>query len=207
MTGFCKDYLSSARHDALTIYDLGSMDVNGSYRPIFENPNWRYIGIDMAPGPNVDVVLGNPYRWREIAGRSADVLISGQAFEHIEYFWITMLEVARVLKPGGFCCIIAPSGGPEHRYPVDCWRFYRDGAAAMAKFARIKVLDIAVHEPRGGYPDLSDRWCDTMLVGQAYRLKPMFALRQRLWRYLMHRVLTYRLPAAGQNTEVRHSGH
>ena len=76
--------------------------------------------MDMTPGKNVDIVLPSPYRWRGIESNSVDVLISGQAFEHIEFFWITMLEIARVLKPGGLCCIIAPSGGAEHKYPVDC---------------------------------------------------------------------------------------
>jgi hypothetical protein len=31
----------------------------------------------------------------QVASDSADVVISGQAFEHIQYFWITMLEIAR----------------------------------------------------------------------------------------------------------------
>ena len=30
----------------------------------------------------------------------------------------------------------APSRGPEHRYPNDCWRFYPDGYRALAKYAR-----------------------------------------------------------------------
>lgn len=186
--------LPVGEHQNLTIYDLGSMDVNGSYRPLFANTRWKYIGLDMAPGANVDWVLENPYRWKELGTHSADVVISGQAFEHIEFFWITILEVARVLKPGGLCCIIAPSGGPEHRYPVDCWRFYRDGFAAMARFARIKVLDIRAYGAGAEYDDLSSLWADTVLIGRTYQLKRLFAIRQRLWRWLMHRVMTYRLP-------------
>jgi len=194
MKRFRDQYLLPWKQENLTIYDLGSMDVNGSYRPLFDNPSWHYTGLDMAPGDNVDVVLDNPYKWREIGTHRADVLISGQAFEHIEFFWITMLEVARVLKPGGLCCIIAPSGGPEHRYPVDCWRFYRDGFAAMARFARIKVMEIVVHEGSETYADLSHQWGDVMLIGQKYQLKRFYAIRHRVWRWLMHRILVYRLP-------------
>jgi len=199
MKRFRDQYLLSRQEEDLTIYDLGSMDVNGSYRPLFVNPSWHYTGLDMAPGDNVDVVLDNPYKWREIGTHRADVLISGQAFEHIEFFWITMLEIARVLKPGGICCIIAPSGGPEHRYPVDCWRFYRDGFAAMARFARVKVLDIIAHDPGADYDDMSNLWSDTMLIGQTYRLKKIFQIRQMLWRWLMHRIMTYRLPIERTN--------
>ena len=91
--------------------------------------------MDLSEGENVDLVLSDPYSWSEIRSSSVDVFVSGQAFEHIEFFWQTMLEIARALKPGGLCCIIAPSGGPEHKYPLDCWRFYPDGFRALARYA------------------------------------------------------------------------
>ncbi len=46
---------------------------------------WLYTGLDMAAGNNVDIVLRTPYVWHEVASGSADVVISGQAFEHIPY--------------------------------------------------------------------------------------------------------------------------
>lgn len=52
----------------------------------------------MEEGPNVDVVLKNPYDWDAIESDSFDLVISGQAFEHIEFFWKTMEEMTRVLK-------------------------------------------------------------------------------------------------------------
>ena len=78
MTAFCCSYLESRQAESITIVDLGSHDINGSYRPIFARPPWRYVGIDLVAGENVDVVLRNPYSWPEIASRSADVLVSGQ---------------------------------------------------------------------------------------------------------------------------------
>lgn len=157
-------YLGGKNNEPLFILDLGSLDVNGSYRGCFEDSYWTYRGIDMAAGKNVDIVLQDPYHWREIKSDSADVVVSGQAFEHIEFFWLTMLEIARVLKPGGLCCLIAPSGGPEHRYPVDCWRFYPDGFTALARFASLEVLEVYSQNGTTGYPDESDRWQDTVLV-------------------------------------------
>jgi SAM-dependent methyltransferase len=163
MTLFRDQYLAARVSDPLRILDLGSQDVNGSYRSLFSYPRWNYVGLDMAMGKNVDIVLRTPYVWNEIASKSADVVISGQAFEHIQYFWITMLEVARVLKPGGMCCIIAPSSGPEHRYPLDCWRFYPDGMASLAHFAQMEVIDAVTQWQDLGYAD-SDCWHDSMLV-------------------------------------------
>ncbi len=194
MTAFKEKYLDALKDERLLILDLGSLDVNGSYKKIFNRPSWRYLGLDMTPGGNVDIVLKTPYRWKEISSNSADVVISGQAFEHIEFFWISMLEIARVLKPGGLCCIIAPSSGYEHRYPVDCWRFYPDGFSALARFARLKVLEVSTQwKPDDRYDARSNVWRDTVLVCRKYRLSGLHELRQRIWRRVLHRVLTFRL--------------
>ena len=172
MLAFRKKYLDSKKNDPLLILDLGSLDINGSYREYFDISPWTYQGIDMTHGKNVDIVLKNPYNWREIKSNSVDVLISGQAFEHIEFFWISVLEIFRVLKPGGLFCLIAPSGGHEHRYPVDCWRFYPDGFSALAKFAQLDVLEVKTQWKSHGYTDGSDEWQDSMIVCR----KPEFAL-------------------------------
>ncbi|MBI3343682.1 MAG: methyltransferase domain-containing protein [Gammaproteobacteria bacterium] len=170
MLTFRNEYLGGWQEEQLTIFDLGSQDINGTYKSIFNMPAWRYIGVDMSAGSNVDLVLADPYRWREIKSESVDVLISGQAFEHIEYFWLTMLEIARVLKPGGLCCIIAPAGGHEHRYPVDCWRFYPDGFTALARFAHLELLSVSTQWESKNYLDGSDEWKDTMFVGRKPKL-------------------------------------
>lgn len=190
MLDFRKKYLDGTQNDSLLILDLGSLDVNGTYREYFDIPPWTYRGVDMAAGKNVDIVLRDPYHWREIKSNSADVLISGQAFEHIEFFWITMLEIARVLKPGGLCCIIAPSAGVEHRYPVDCWRFYPDGFAALARFIRLEVVEVFTQwEPDARYTEHSNMWGDTVLVCRKGRYSRYIALRQRIWRTLLHRLM------------------
>ncbi len=170
MLAFKNEYLGRRQEEPLTIFDLGSQDINGTYKPIFNMPAWRYVGMDMSAGNNVDLVLSDPYRWRKIKSESVDVLVSGQAFEHIEYFWVTMLEIARVLKPGGLCCIIAPAGGHEHRYPVDCWRFYPDSFVALARFARLELLSVSTQWEPKNYLDGSDEWKDTMFVGRKPKL-------------------------------------
>ncbi len=152
----------------VNVLDIGSYDVNGTYRTIFNAPVYQYTGMDMSPGPNVDIVPGDIYQWNEIADETFDVVISGQVFEHIEYPWLTIKEIARVLKPSGFCIVIAPSSGMEHKAPKDCYRYYADGLSALAKWADFKVLHVSV----GGVPDLcefddwTDDWNDACLVAQ-----------------------------------------
>jgi SAM-dependent methyltransferase len=126
----------------LTVLDIGSTDVNGSYKNLF-NKGVQYLGLDLAEGRNVDMVLKNPYDF-PISSNTADLVISGQAFEHIEFFWLTWMEIVRVTKEGGFIFLIAPSRGPEHRYPVDCWRFYPDGYRALAKLGFCELVEIKV---------------------------------------------------------------
>ena len=131
-------YLS--REKPLRILDVGSCSVDGgSYRPLFQVPGWTYEGADVHAGPNVDIVLSDLYEWKLPV--QYDVIVSGQTFEHIEFFWFTWQRMVDHLKPGGFLFLIAPSSGNEHRYPVDCWRFYADGMRALAKLGKLEVLE------------------------------------------------------------------
>jgi SAM-dependent methyltransferase len=98
----------------------------------------------MIAGQNVDVVAKDPYKF-PLESNSFDLVISGQAFEHIEFPWLTIREIERVLKPGGFAIIIAPSSGPEHRYPNDCWRFYPDGMRALGKWASLDCIEASTN--------------------------------------------------------------
>lgn len=192
MERFRDKYLVDHFDRKLTILDLGSTEMGACYRPIFQRPEWNYVGVDLAPGPNVDVVLKRPYDWREIKSESVDLLISGQVLEHVEFFWITALEVSRVLRPGGMACLIAPSSGPEHRYPVDCWRFYPDGMRAFAKIARLHCLEVYTDWENSGDPG-SDFWHDTVLIVRKPERTFMKGLAVRGLQWLQRRVLVFQL--------------
>ena len=130
----------------LNILDLGSLVVKRrrhrwSYRNFFNNPLWTYTGADVEEGKNVDVVLKDPYKW-QFEDNTFDVIISGQTIEHIEFVWVWFVELARVLKHGGLCLIIAPAVFRKHRYPIDTFRYYPDGMAALAKWAGLEVIKV-----------------------------------------------------------------
>jgi cephalosporin hydroxylase len=167
MRRFVDEHLADSRGRRLRVLDVGSMDINGSYRVLFDNPKWQYTGVDLEPGTGVDVVLGSPYDWGAIPSDSFDIVISGQAFEHMEFPWITALQVTRVLVEGGLFCLIVPSGGYEHRFPLDCWRYYPDGVKALAHWADLDVMSASTAwMPRGPYADDSARWADTVLIAR-----------------------------------------
>ena len=173
---------------SLSVIDIGSYDVNGSYKQFFQQPGWRYTGVDLAAGPNVDLVLSSPYRL-PLPSHSADVIVSGQAFEHIEFFWLTWLEMSRVLKPGGMIFLLAPSRGYEHRYPQDCWRFYPDAYRALASYGALQLLEVTTDWEPHRDPD-SAPWGDTVGVF----LQPPMSWATRMRRRLMQRVRYWVLP-------------
>jgi SAM-dependent methyltransferase len=140
--------------EIISLIDVGSMDINGSYRSIFKNDKIKYIGIDLSNGKGVDIVLKDPYHY-PFTSDSIDVVISGQTFEHCEFFWESFLEMNRVLKKEGYLFLISPSSGGIHRFPVDCYRFYPDSYSALAKYAKVSLIEL--------WRDETGRWGD--LVG------------------------------------------
>lgn len=158
---FVEKYLSEYQEHQLIIFDIGSHEVekNSTYKNFFNKPNWKYLGLDIVKGVNVDTLVNDPYKWNEIKDCSADVVISAQTFEHIEYPWLTIREIYRILKDRGIACIIVPSSGPEHSYPVDCWRILPDGMKALAKWTGFRVVEV--------FTDWGlDPWKDTFAVFQ-----------------------------------------
>jgi SAM-dependent methyltransferase len=152
----CYDFYVAARQVAdgerLAVVEIGSEEYNGAYREIFADARFSYIGCDRAPGPGVDIVLDDPYRL-PLPDASADYVISGQMLEHCEFFWLSFGEMLRILKPDGYLFLIAPSGGPIHNYPVDCYRFYPDAFRALARYSGCQLLDLW-HDDRGPWNDL-----------------------------------------------------
>ena len=144
---FRSAYLAYVENRPLVVLDVGSAIVDPtqhSNRDAMSNPLWRPTGLDIEPGLNVEIVVADPYDWREVESGSVDVVTCSEVFEHAEYFWVTIHEIARVLRPNGLAFITSPSSGPLHRYPVDCWRFYDDGLPAVARYGGLTVLEAQV---------------------------------------------------------------
>jgi SAM-dependent methyltransferase len=148
---FYQTYHSPSAPAEPQILEIGSRDVNGSLRQ-YAPAQARYCGADFSPGPGVDLVLSDPYTL-PLESNSFDYAVTSSCFEHAEFFWLTFLEISRVLRPGGLFYLNAPSSGGYHCYPVDCWRFYPDAGVALQNWARrqsfnITLLESFVH--RGG---------------------------------------------------------
>ena len=128
---FVKKYIDV--NEDIKVLDVGSCQVQRqkSYRELFNSPRWKYYGMDIKAGDNVDIVAMSLYDWG--IGISYDVVISGQCLEHVKDVKEWILQVDKCLKPGGTVCIIAPWLWRRHRYPIDCWRILPDGMEFLLK--------------------------------------------------------------------------
>jgi len=93
------------------VLDCGSLDINGNNRFMFTD--CEYIGIDIGPGANVDVVsLIHEYNGTD---SEFDVVISTECAEHDMYWQQSLKNMIRMLKSGGiFVFTCATTGRPEH---------------------------------------------------------------------------------------------
>lgn len=143
-----------------SVLDVGSMNVNGTLRDCLPS-GAKYVGLDIAQGPGVDMVMpiGGPIPFQG----SFDMAVSSSTLEHDPLFWLTFLEMFRVVREGGHVYINVPSNGPHHAHPVDCWRFYGDAGAALHHWARRSGFDVVLMESFIA-PRMGDEWEDNVMV-------------------------------------------
>jgi SAM-dependent methyltransferase len=146
MKYFVDTYLDKSKE--LDILDVGSYDINGNFRGLFVNPKWKYTGLDIAAGPNVDVVSKALYDFG--FDKKFDVVVSGNCLEHVEAPWRWIKAVEKVIKKDGLVCIVTPFSITEHRCPVDCYRILPDGY----KYLLEEEANFTLIESRLDYPPM-----------------------------------------------------
>jgi SAM-dependent methyltransferase len=128
------------------VLDVGSQDINGSYKQMFVEMSCDYTGTDIVTGPNVDVITD--LSKLAFDDKSFDIVISGQTLEHAAYPWVLAREMGRVMKSGGLACWIAPWQFHVHRdglCPYDRWRILDDGMKILLQEAGLETLECFMH--------------------------------------------------------------
>jgi SAM-dependent methyltransferase len=110
------------------ILEIGSLDINGSVRPIFEDHKRTYIGIDPQDGPGVDIVADAATFDISVA---FDVIVCAEVFEHTEVWREIMSNAYRLLKSEGlFTATMAGVGRSPHsaidENPIRDWEWYEN---------------------------------------------------------------------------------
>lgn len=100
------DYFSNKK-----VLDVGSGDINGNNRFLFEN--CEYHGNDVIQTNNVTIVSKTKDLPFNID--SFDTIISTECFEHDPEYKFSFLKIYEMLKPDGlFCFTCASTGRAEH---------------------------------------------------------------------------------------------
>jgi SAM-dependent methyltransferase len=95
----------------IKVLDIGSQDINGNNRRFLSSQ--FYIGCDLEKGKNVDIISkGHKLTFRD---SFFDFIISCECFEHDECLPSTLVNIIRMLRPGGlFVFTCATTGRKEH---------------------------------------------------------------------------------------------
>ena len=167
---FIKTYRENFKKDQpLEVLDIGSQSLNKNWVTIKSllkdsNLQFNYTGADLEKGLNVDIILKDIYSFNEIVSGKYDLVTATSVFEHIEFFWLTYLEILRVLKPQGILYLNTPSNGDFHRWPVDCWRFYPDSANALVKWGNKNGYNSVMLETYTSSQYLECGWSDQVSI-------------------------------------------
>ncbi len=148
-------HLGGRRNEVLEVLEVGAL--GSGYKPLIQPP-WKWTGLDIRGGDEVGIVVKDPHDWKEVESGFYDLVISGSCLEHTEFVWRVAWEIGRVLKPGGTAILIAPSTGPEHKHPIDCWRILDAGMRALCKWAGLTAVDVTT----SGDPT----WMDSVLIAR-----------------------------------------
>jgi SAM-dependent methyltransferase len=139
-------YMKKGRHyDVLDFGSGTSPNQTMTHRSLLGGYDVDYTGVDVREGNNIDTVMPKPYKI-PLKSRSVDVVLTGQVFEHVPFFWASLLEIARVMRPHALLLMTVPSRGHVHT-EQDCWRFYPDGVKAMAAWSRLELVEVFTDFP------------------------------------------------------------
>ncbi len=95
------------------VLDVGSGDINGNNRFLFDAATCQYEGNDVFPGRNVTLVCKTSAL--PFVDNSFDTIVSTECFEHDPDYQASFRKIVSMLKPGGlFFFTCASTGRAEH---------------------------------------------------------------------------------------------
>jgi SAM-dependent methyltransferase len=132
----------------LKVLEIGS-------RAVSSNALWRkviplvdYIGFDIQPGINVDVVGDVHFLSDYFEKEEFDLIISFAVFEHVALPWVAAEEITKVLKTGGVTAMETHFSFSEHELP---WHFFQYNSRGLenlfCKEMGYETIDLGMSTP------------------------------------------------------------
>ena len=155
----------------MKILEIGSREVTAKSFARNEFTNATYIGFDLYPGKNVDVVgdahrLSSYFRDEE----KFDIIYSSACFEHFAMPWVVAVEISRLLKIGGFVFVETHFSYASHERP---WHFFQFSDMALrilfSKALGFECIEAGMCNPIiGRFSSLSDDYLKNKMFGGLY---------------------------------------
>lgn len=150
MYRFARAEFARAGIAGLDVLEVGSFDVNGSVGSAAKQHSpRRYVGVDIVPGPGVDVVCSAEDLVNTFGEASFDVVVTTEMLEHVPNWKSAIMQMKQVLRPGGRLILTTRSRGFHlHGYPADYWRFStEDMGEIFSDFDDLRVVSDQVTSP------------------------------------------------------------
>lgn len=112
------------------VLEIGSWNINGTPRTPLIAKASSWLGIDLFPGADVDIVVDSKEYLNYTNFGHYDTVIACEVYEHDPKFWLTNDAVKRILAPGGLYIITSPTidfpiheGWDDRSFGGDFYRF------------------------------------------------------------------------------------
>lgn len=155
----------------MRVLEIGSREVTGTSNARNEFTQAEYVGFDYYPGDNVDIV-GDAHKLSSYfkEGELFDIIYSSACFEHFAMPWIVAVEIAKLLKVGGFVFVETHFSFASHERP---WHFFQFSDMALkvlfSKALGFECVEAGMSNPMvGRFSSLADTYLKNEPVGGLY---------------------------------------
>ena len=133
--------LSGAR----TVLEVGSYNVNGNSKRYFLECGAEYTGIDLRPGPDVDLVCDITEKSGHVAhrlgGRLYDVVVCMNVLEHLFDPQAALDNILHLTRNGGLIVVVSPAVWDLHDWPHDYLRLNPDYYREYARRNDLQIVE------------------------------------------------------------------
>lgn len=133
------------------VLEVGAHEDGGSMRPYVSSysPS-SYVGLDIQPGPGVDVVCDAMDILDRFGPESFDIIIANELLEHLRY-WREFIHIAKTaIRPQGVMIFTTRSKGfPFHHAPFDFWRYEEEDMREIFSDCEILAIESDTREVNG----------------------------------------------------------
>ncbi|MCI0415649.1 methyltransferase domain-containing protein [bacterium] len=132
------------------------------YRSLFQHVD-RYVSFDVSQGPQIDVrgtALALPF-----VDSAFHTVLCSEVLEHVPEPSRLLVEVERVLKPGGILILTTPQTWGLHLEPFDFYRYTKHGLRYLAEKSKLNVIELI--PTCGMWATLTQRLSDTVIFNYA----------------------------------------